>query len=81
MNTDLFLKCCVGLMVNAVLFGVGAVTVLSVPAFAEKAAYLLPAVILASFAATPFIAGWIAPRLRFRNWGREAWLKGDAISG
>ena len=81
MNVDLFLKICCGMMVNAVSFGVGAVTVLATPALAEYAACLLPAVVIASFVVSPFIASLIAPRLRHRNWGYEGWLKGDIISG
>ncbi len=68
MKTDLFITFVVALMVNAVLFGVGAITVLSVPALAEQAKYLLPAVIVAAFVATPFIARLLAPRLRLSYW-------------
>ncbi len=68
MKTDLFITVMVGMMVNAVLFGVGAVTVLSVPALNEQAKYLLPAVIVLAFALTPFISRVIAPHLRIRNW-------------
>ncbi|RST87113.1 hypothetical protein EJC49_07355 [Aquibium carbonis] len=67
--------------VNAVLFGLGAVTVLSIPALADRAVFLIPAVVVASFALAPFIAGMIAPRMRIRNWSRKAWREGDAISG
>ncbi|CAN5360121.1 hypothetical protein BH10PSE8_BH10PSE8_01330 [soil metagenome] len=80
-NVDLFLKIICASIVNAVLFGIGAATILSVPVLAEQALYLLPAVIVASLALAPLLAMWIAPRLRFRNWGREAWLRGDGISG
>ncbi|WP_117194215.1 hypothetical protein [Rhizobium terrae] len=80
-STDTWLAGICSMMVNAVLFGAGAVIVLSVPAFAEHAKYLIPAVIVASFLAAPFLAGPIAPRMRLRNWGREAWRRGDLISG
>lgn len=58
----------VGLMINAIIFGIGAVTVLSVPALSAHAAYLLPAVVICAFVITPLIAWMIAPRLRLRYW-------------
>ncbi|HHZ08643.1 MAG TPA: hypothetical protein GX405_07685 [Rhizobiales bacterium] len=68
MDTDLFITALVSMMTNAVLFGAGAITVLSIPALDQHAKYLLPAVILASLVLAP-VAGWyIAPRLRARNW-------------
>ncbi|RYE51060.1 MAG: hypothetical protein EOP18_12635 [Rhizobiaceae bacterium] len=70
-----------GLMINAVLFGLGAITVLSIPALAEQAKYLIPAVVVLSFVLVPFIAAPIARRMRLKNWGRRAWREGDAISG
>jgi hypothetical protein len=57
----------VGLMVNAVLFGAGAVAVLSIPALKAHAMVLLPAVIVLALALTPPIAWMIAPRLRLRH--------------
>lgn len=36
--------------VNAVLFGLGAIIVLSIPALAEQAKFLIPAAVAASFA-------------------------------
>lgn len=59
------------LMVNAVLFGIGAVIVLSIPELALEAKYLLPAVILISFIMTPFISWMMAPRLRNRYWQKR----------
>lgn len=72
MNTDLFITAIVSMMTNAVLFGAGAITVLSVPALNDEAKYLLPAVIVASFVLAPIAAWFIAPRLRARNWPRPA---------
>ncbi|WP_343314264.1 hypothetical protein AAIB41_03675 [Brucella sp. BE17] len=59
------------LMVNAVVFGVGAITVLSIPSLAEKAAYLLPVTVGISVVTSPFIAWFIAPRLRNRYWQKR----------
>lgn len=56
----------IALPVNAVLFGVGAIVVLSIPALAEQAKYLLPAVIILGFVATLPVAWLLAPRLRAR---------------
>lgn len=59
-------------VVNAVLFGVGAVAVLSVPALAEQAAYLIPALVALSLLLSIPLAWWIAPRLRARFARRQA---------
>ncbi len=67
LKTETYIAIFVGMMVNAVLFGIGAVTVLSVPALEPYWKYLLPAVVVLSFALAPFIAKAIAPRLRLRN--------------
>lgn len=67
MRTNTWITIMVGMMVNAVLFGIGAVAVLSFPAISEYWKYLIPAVVIVSFAAAPFIARRIAPRLRLRN--------------
>ena len=69
------------LMVNAVIFGIGAVVVLTIPALAVQAKYLIPAVVVLSFLCTPIIAIVIARRMRIRNWGKQAWREGDTISG
>jgi hypothetical protein len=55
-------------MTCAVLFGIGAVAVLSVPTLNEQAKILLPIVIAASFVLGPITAWFIAPRLRARYW-------------
>lgn len=70
MKTNLFITALVSLMTNAVLFGAGAIAVLSVPALNEQAKYLLPVVIVASFLLAPIAAWFIAPRMRARNWPR-----------
>lgn len=56
----------VAMLVNAVLFGVGAVTVLSVPALDAHAQTLLPLVVGLSFILAVPIAWKIAPQLRAR---------------
>ncbi len=63
------------LMVNAVVFGVGAITVLSVPSLAENAAFLLPVAVGISIVVSPFIAWFIAPRLRNRYWQNRQFNK------
>lgn len=68
MKTRAWITGIVAMMINAVLFGIGAVTVLAVPALNEYAKILLPVVIVASFLAAPPIAWRLAPRLRLRPW-------------
>lgn len=80
LSADAWLKIICSMVINAVLFGVGAVTVLSVPLLNEFAKYLIPTVVLLSFAGAPVLASYIAPRMRVRNWTRTGWQKGDTIS-
>lgn len=68
MGPRLYITIMLSLMTCAVLFGIGAVAVLSVPALSEQAKFLLPAVIAASFVLGPIIAWFMAPRLRARYW-------------
>lgn len=70
MSTRGYIAALIAMMVNAVIFGAGAITVLSIPALNAKAIYLLPLVIAASFIVSPFISWRIAPMLRSR-WQRE----------
>lgn len=68
MKTRTYIAALVSMMANAVIFGLGAVLVLYIPALKEHAAILLPIVVVAAFVATPFVGWKIAPRLRARNW-------------
>jgi hypothetical protein len=68
LSTNARIAILISTMVNAVIFGIGAVTVLSVPALNANARYLLPAVIAASFLISPFVSRALAPRLRSRFW-------------
>ena len=53
-------------MVNAVLFGAGLVTVLSVHSLAVHASFWIPLVVLTSFVLAPPIAWFIAPSMMQR---------------
>ena len=55
-------------MTNAVLFGVGLITVLTVPALSTDAAIWIPVVVAGSFILAVPIAWEVAPRLRARYW-------------
>ena len=68
LSTNTQIAILLSLMVNAVLFGIGAVTVLTIPALSENAKIWLPAVIVASFLISPVISWLLAPRLRSRLW-------------
>lgn len=68
MTTRLQIAALVSMMANAVIFGVGAITVLSIPTLNAHASILLPAIVGISFAVTPVIGWVLAPRLRARNW-------------
>lgn len=70
MKTRVYVTALAALPVNAVLFGIGAVTVLSVPALSEHATTLMPNVVLASMAMTPPVAWAISRRMMLRYWRR-----------
>ena len=53
-------------MTNAVLFGIGIVPVLSIPALNARAWTLIPVVVIVSLVLAWPVALWITPRLRAR---------------
>ena len=55
-------------MVNALLFGTGAIAVLSFPSLQDSWKVLVPVVVVLSFVLAAPIAWFIAPRLRARYW-------------
>jgi ABC-type sulfate transport system permease subunit len=70
MSIRAWISVLVSMMVNAVVFGIGAVAVLAIPALEAEAWFWLPLVIVVSFVISPFIAWQIAPMLRSR-WQRQ----------
>ncbi len=67
MRTITYITIFVSMMVNAVVFGAGAIAILTVPALDEQAKYLLPAWIVVTFLVSPVIARFMAPNLRLRE--------------
>lgn len=67
MKTRSHMTLMLSFMVNAVIFGTGAIIVLSVEGLRAYAPYLLPAVIVAALIVTPIISWWMAPRLRLQT--------------
>jgi hypothetical protein len=57
--------------INAVLFGIGAITVLSVGALREQAWIWIPVVVVLSFVLAIPIARVIVPRMRSRRWAER----------
>jgi len=53
-------------MVNAVVFGVGLVTVLATPAMSQHAFFWIPTVVVSSFVISPPLAWLIAPMMMQR---------------
>jgi hypothetical protein len=72
MKTRVYVATLAALPVNAVLFGAGAITVLSVPALSEHATILMPNAVLVSLALTPPIAWVVSRRMMLRYWRRPA---------
>lgn len=58
-------------MANAVLFGAGAITVLSFPGLQEQWKFYLPLVVVASFVIAVPVALIVAPKLRSRYGSRR----------
>ena len=67
--TRTYIAALIFMVVNAVVFGVGALAVLSIPALNAHANFLLPIVVVSSFVVSPFISWMLAPTLRSR-WQR-----------
>ncbi len=67
MRTINYITLVVSMMVNAVVFGIGTIAILSIPALDDYAKYLLPAWIVVTFLVSPFIARFMAPHLRLRK--------------
>ncbi len=59
-------------MTDAVLFGAGLITVLSLPALSANADIWIPVVVAAAFILAVPAAWWIAPRLRARYWRQRS---------
>lgn len=70
MSTRTYIAAMLFLMINAVVFGTGAVAVLSIPSLNDHAGFWLPVVIAVSFAISPLVAWFLAPTLRLR-WQRQ----------
>ena len=64
MSTRFSISLLLSMMVSAVLFGIGAIAVLSIPSLSEHAPVLLPIVIVLSLVFAPIFSWVIAPKLR-----------------
>jgi hypothetical protein len=80
MTTNTYISAMVSMMVNAVIFGVGAIAVLTIPPLTENAWIWLPVVVVISFVVAPFIARRIAPKMRSR-WERRRQQRTQPIAG
>jgi hypothetical protein len=79
MWTRLQIASMVFMMVQAVLFGIGMVSIL-VTSLSENAMTLVPWMIAGSFIVSAPLAWLIAPRLQLRYW-HQRHTDGDIISG
>lgn len=70
MRTRILIAGLVYMMVQAVLFGIGTILIVSTP-LAAQASTLMPWHIVISFLFAVPIAWWLAPRLRARYWRRR----------
>jgi hypothetical protein len=67
MKTNNFIALLLAFMVNAVIYGSLVTAVLSIEALSPWWEYWLPIVIGLSLISTPFVAKWLAPKLRVNN--------------
>jgi len=81
MRKRIIIAALVFLPTNAVLFGIGAVAILLVPALNAQAPALFPPMIVASFILAAPIAWVLAPRLQARSFRRGRAPVGDGSSG
>ena len=79
MSTRLAIASMVFMMVQAVLFGVGMVAILTT-SLNQSAMTLIPWMIALTFVASVPLSWFVAPRLQLRFW-RSRGMDGDAISG
>jgi hypothetical protein len=79
MWTRLQIASMVFMMVQAVLFGIGMVSILATP-LNQSAMTLVPWMIAVSFVISAPLAWLIAPRLQLRYWHKRH-SQGDVISG
>lgn len=79
MSIRLQISAMVFLMVQAVLFGVGTIAILSSP-LGNRAMFYLAAMIAVSVIVSAALSWAIAPRLRLRYW-RDRGVGHDIISG
>ena len=71
MKTRLWIAALIFPVINGLLFGLGVIPLLSIPALDEHAKTLFPYIVAASFVAAVPVAWFIAPRLRLSYWERR----------
>ena len=79
MSVRIQIAALVFMMVQAVLFGVGAVAILLSP-LRDQTAFYMPVMIAVTMAAAAVVSWIIAPRLQMRYWRRRG-VDHDVISG
>lgn len=79
MQTRVYVAILAALPVNAVLFGIGSITILSVPALAAHAGILMPNAVLVALALTPPLAWAISRRMMLRYWPRPQVRRGRSL--
>lgn len=70
MKTRIWIAALIFPVINALLFGIGVIPLLSIPDWAEHAKTLFPYVVAASFVIAVPVAWIVAPRLRLSYWQR-----------
>lgn len=71
MSTDTQVRLLASMMANAVMFGIGAIVILTIPALAAHARILFPVMIVASFVFGGIAGHYYGPQMRARYWRRK----------
>ena len=70
-KTRLFITGMLYPMINAIIFGSGAVAILSIPFLSANAPLTIPVAVAAAFIGAVPISWYLAPRMRYRYWRRR----------
>lgn len=63
MSSHAWITALISLLISIILFGIGAVAILTLPGLGTEAQLLLPVIVLASVLVAPFAAERLSPRL------------------
>lgn len=66
MKPQILMAVFIGFMTTVIVFGIGALIMMSIPQLADNAKFLLPAMIVSGLLLAPFVAWRVTPLVRLR---------------